>query len=194
MQAPETAGVEAPAASPSFEDTVLTLLTEMSGRLAATEAGVARQEERLDAIESQAASPRFVDPRAHVNADASDRSQEALRADPDGIPKSQTIPLFPSGERVPDLLMRQMRPKFRGGQWVQLNPDAVPYGRSDGRTRAELHADKGVPFGAGRVLDITYLSAHEGKGWKYRVKFDKTVMPGSNGGIVYLHEQEMLPA
>lgn len=187
MQAPETAGVEAPAASPSSDDVVVALLTEMSQRLIG-------MDERLTALESRPETPAFIDPQVHANTKAADRSRAALASEPDGIPKGQTIPIFPNGQRVPDLVMGMFRPKFGTGDVVQLDLDAVPEGRDDGRTRGELMAEKGVPNGYGQVLDRTFLSEQMGKGWKYRVKFDKKVMPGSNGGIVHLYERELLPA
>jgi hypothetical protein len=169
----------------SFEDTMLTLLQQMSAQITALG-------ERVEAVEQKPVG--FIQPPIDANVAATDRSRQALAGDPDGIPKSQTIPLFPNGQRVPDLVMDMYRPKFGSGSMVLLNPDAVPHGRNDGRTRGELMAEKGVPNGYGVVLDRTYLSAQQGVGWKYRVKFDKAVMPGSNGGIVFLHEQELLHA
>ena len=176
---------ETPAPS-AFEETVLSLLGQMSEQFSALSA-------RVEAVE-QKSEQRFVMPPLDARAAAIDRSRQALAADPDGIPKSQTIPLFPNGQRVPDMVMEQYRPKFGSGDWVRLNLDAVPFGRNDGRTRGELMSEKEVPDGYGQVLDRTYLSARLGVGWKYRVKFPKEVMPGSNGGIVYLHEPELLPA
>lgn len=173
--------------APSFEDTVLALLGQMSDQIRTLG-------DRVEAVEARPETPRFIDPRVHANTAVAERSREALAATPDGIPKSQTIPLFPNGQRVPDMVMDLYRPKFGSGDWVRLNPEAVPHGRDDGRTRGELMAEKGVPDGYGQVLDRSYLSSRQGVGWKYRVKFDKSAMPGSNGGIVYLHEQELLPA
>ena len=46
----------------------------------------------------------------------------------------------------------------------------------------------------GRVYDRTFLSDKVGVGWKYRVRFDKSVMQGSNGGMTALYEWELLPA
>jgi hypothetical protein len=185
MEAPEQTA-ESPESPPSsFEDTMLTLLQQMSAQITALG-------ERVEAVEQKPTG--FMQPPIDANTAATDRSRQALAGDPDGIPKSQTIPLFPNGQRVPDLVMDMYRPKFGSGSMVLLNPDAVPHGRNDGRTRGELMAEKGVPNGYGVVLDRTYLSAQQGVGWKYRVKFDKAVMPGSNGGIVFLHEQELLHA
>ncbi len=178
-----TAAPETPSSS-GFEETVLGLLGQMSEQFAALSA-------RVDAVESK---PQFIQPPLGANTAAADRSRQALAANPDGIPKSQKIPMFPNGQTVPEMVMNQYRPKFGSGSLVQLDLAAVPFGRTDGRTRGELMDEKGVPNGYGQVLDITYLSAHQGKGWKYRVKFDPKVMPGSNGGIVHLHEQELMPA
>lgn len=182
MEAP-TQAAEAPAPS-AFESTVLDLLGQMSEQFSALA-------KRVDSIENQ---PRFIQPPLGANAAAADRSRQALAGEPDGIPKSQKIPMFPNGQTVPDLVMAQHRPKYGAGSIVQLDLGAVPFGRTDGRTRGELMEQNGVQNGYGVVLDITYLSSHVGKGWKYRVKFDPKVMPGSNGGIVHLHEQELLPA
>lgn len=183
--APAAPAPEAPSSS-SFEDTVLSLLAQLT-------ADVAAQGERLEAVEQQQA-PRFVDPRLDAPAQAGERSKRALEATPDGLPHSTTIPIFPNGQKVPEMVMRQYRPKFGSGDIVRLNPDAVPHGRADGRTRGELMAEKGVPDGYGEVFDRTFLSDTVGRGWKYRVRFDKAVMPGSNGGLTALYEWELQPA
>lgn len=170
----------------SFEETVLTLLTKLT-------ADVASQGERLDAVEKKN-EPRFIDPRLDAANEASQRSKRALEARPDGIPHGMSIPTFPNGQQVPEMVMDQFRPKFGSGDLVRLNLDAVPHGRDDGKTRGELMIEKNVPNGYGEVFDRTYLSGQVGRGWKYRVNFDKSVMPGSNGGLTALYEWELLSA
>lgn len=176
----------APEAVPAFEETVLALLTNLTRDVAA-------QGERLDVLEKKQ-EPRFIDPRLDAAQEASQRSRRALSAVPDGIPHSQTIPTFPNGQQVPEMVMQQYRPRFGSGDIVQLNLDAVPHGRDDGKTRGELMVEKGTPNGYGEVFDRTFLSSVAGRGWKYRVNFDKKVMPGSNGGLTALYEWELLPA
>lgn len=175
----------APEAAPSFEDTVLALLTNLTRDVAA-------QGERLDVLEKKQ-EPRFIDPRLDAAQEASQRSKRALDSRPDGIPHSTTLPTFPGGERVPEMVMNQYRPRFGSGDLVQLNLDAVPNGRDDGKTRGELMAEKNVPNGYGEVFDRIYLNDQTGE-WRYRVKFDARVMPGSNGGLVAIYERELLPA
>jgi hypothetical protein len=187
------AGVDASAPEPapeaavsSFEETVLSLLTKLT-------ADVAAQGERLDAVEKKN-EPRFIDPRLDAANEAAQRSKRALSAAPDGIPHGMTIPTFPNGQQVPEMVMQQYRPRFGSGDLVQLDLDAVPHGRADGRTRGELMAEADVPNGYGEVFDRTFLSGKVGRGWKYRVNFDKAVMPGSNGGLTALYEWELKPA
>lgn len=171
----------------SFEDTVLNLLGQMTDQIKSLGA-------RVEAVESRPEAPQFIDPRVHVNGSAYERSQRALGDQPDGIPKSMTIPLFPNGQKVPDMVMNMIRPKFGSGDWVRLDLDAVPEGRDDGRTRGELMAEKGIPAGIGRVLDRTFLSERADKKWKYRVQFPKESMPGCNRGINHFYERELLRA
>jgi hypothetical protein len=190
MQATETVGADAPAepTPPNvFEDTVLKLLGDLSDRMAA-------QEDRIAAIETaEPATPRFIDPRVNANTKAAERTRMALAATPDGVPHSQKIPMFPNGEKIPSMVMRQFKPQFGSGDIVQLDLNAVPHGRDDGRTRGELMSEKNTPNGYGEVFDAVYLSDTTAV-WKYRVKFDPKVMPGSNGGLVALYESELLPA
>jgi hypothetical protein len=184
--AESTAPAPSPAPTPSFEDTVLALLGQMTEQVQQLAGGV-------DAVEHGRRDPVFIDPRVEANSAAADRSRRALEATPDGIPHGMTIPIFPNGEKVPQMVMRQYAPKFGSGELVQLNLDAVPHGRDDGKTRGELMAEKGVPNGYGEIIDRTFLSDTSGI-WKYRVKFSPKVMPGSNGGITALYETELLSA
>jgi hypothetical protein len=169
-----------------FEETVLSLLNEMSQRLSA-------QEQEIAALKSQPSGPAFVGPAVHANAAKQARYDRAENAPRDGVPRSDTIPIFPNGERVPEMVMRRYTPRYGTGDIVQLNLSAYPHGRDD-KTRGELMGEKNVPNGYGEILSREYLSEVEGLGWRYRVQFDKTVMPGSNGGIVHLFEPELLPA
>lgn len=169
-----------------FQETVLSLLTEMSSRLSA-------QEERLVAIEQAPAAPQFVEASGRRDLGASAKSKRMVEDAGDGVPRADTIPLFPNGQRVPEMVMKQYTPRFGTGDTVLLNLDVVPHGRTDGRTRGELMAEKGTPQGYGEILDRPFLSDQTGE-WKYRVKFSTKVMPGSNGGIVGLYESELLPA
>lgn len=176
-----------PVAEPAtVSDPIVALLEKMSAAITALA-------ERVDAVEQAPAGPRFIDPGIEANRQASERSRIALSAEPDGIPHSMTIPTFPNGEKVPAMVMKQYAPKFGSGMLVRLNLDAVPHGRTDGKTWGQLMAEAGVPNGYGEVFDRTFLSDTTGQ-WKYRVKFDKKVMPGSNGGMVALYEPELLSA
>jgi hypothetical protein len=191
MQTPEGAAVTAPEPTPeppapSFEDMALKLLTQLSEQVSALST-------RVEQVEQQPVQPRFIDPRITANADAAARSRRALDATPDGIPHGMTIPIFPNGEKIPQMVMREYQPLYGSGDLVQLNLDVVPHGREDGKTRGQLMTEKKVPNGYGEVIDRTFLSDTTAK-WKYRVKFDKRVMPGSNGGITALYEDELLSA
>lgn len=185
---PETPAEDVAEAPPAagFEDTVLALLGQVTEQVRSLST-------RVESVEQRAAEPRFVEPSTRRNDAASERSRRALAAEPDGVPHADTIPLFPSGERVPAMVMAQYAPRFGTGDAVRLNLDAVPHGRTDSKTRGELMAEKGVPQGYGEILNRSYLSDRTGQ-WKYRVKFDPKVMPGSNRGTVELYEQELLPA
>lgn len=174
------AGAEAPAQA-EFQDTVLNLLQEMTASIQGLQA-------RVDAVEKEPA--RFIDPNIEARSRAADRTRRALEATPDGIPHSNTIPLFPNGERVPAMVMRQFAPKFGEGDIVRFNLDAVPHGRSDGKTRGQLMAEMQVPDGYGEVIDRTFLSDQHGS-WKYRVKFPTRTAPGATNGVITLYEREM---
>lgn len=173
---PESAPAAAEPAPPSFEERIIDALERFSSR--------------LDALES--AGPRFVPATVETYGAAQERYETAQRAPADGVPRSQTIPIFSNGEKVPNMVMQSYRPAFGSGSRVRLNPAAVPYGRTDEKTRGELMADQGVPDAVGEVLDRTFL-AQNGT-WKYRVRFPSRTLPGSNGGITALHEPELIPA
>lgn len=176
---------DAAPAEDEFQSTVLTLLQQMSATIQALDTRVAAVEAQPEPMLRQQTVERLSNPGEH--------SRRALSAHPDGIPHSDTIPIFPNGEKVPAMVMQQYAPKFGSGDIIQLNPNSVPHGREDGKTRGELMAEQGVPNGYGEVFDRTFLSARTGE-WKYRVRFDKRVMPGSNGGLTALYESELLPA
>ena len=172
------------APAPDFEATVLALLGKMSESIQGLTA-------RVDAVEADTGShilPRTVEDYSAPG----ERSRMALDGDPDGVPRSQKIPTFSTGETVSEFVMNQYRPKYGTGSMVRVNLDVVPHGRMDGRTRGELKAEDGSPDGVGRVIDRTFLSK---KGeWKYRVKFPPKSLPGSNGGITALYERELRSA
>lgn len=177
----DTEGADSAPESPpvlSFEERMLAAMERISAR--------------IEAVEEIATRPTFVESPARRN-DAAAKTKRMEDAPRDGVPRADTIPLFPNGERVPAMVMAQYTPRFGSGDTVALNLDAIPHGRKDGKTRGELMAEQGVPNGYGEILDRSFLSARTGL-WKYRVKFDKRVMPGSNGGIVALYEPELLPA
>jgi hypothetical protein len=190
-EAPQTSSE--PPADP-FQEQVLTLLQSMT-------ASIAKLNERVDTVE-QSAGPKFVPmtERDYGNTpDAHERYQLAQAAPTDAVPRSKTIPVTADGLRIPDAFVDEHPARFGPEMRVQLNLDAVPHGRNDGRTRGELMAEQAVPNGPGVIIDRTYLTkvkrADGRRGvWKYRCKFPQVVMPGSALGIVSLHEHELLPA
>lgn len=184
VTAPESAPEPSADSAPVFEDTVLALLQQMT-------ASIKELSARVDAVE--AAPVPFVPQSVESLSGSGERSRKALDADPDGIPHSQKIAQFPNGERVPQMVMNQYRPRFGSGDLVRFNLDEVPHGRKDGKTRRELKAADGTPDGVGEVIDRTYLSDRTGQ-WKYTVVFDKRVLPGSNGGRTAVYERELMPA
>jgi hypothetical protein len=179
MQSDTPGAVDAPeptTAAPTFEDKVLDALERFSSR--------------LDALES--AGPRFVPATVETYGNANERQDAMKAAALDGVPRSRTIPIMSTGEKVPDFVMRQYPPGFGAGSRVRLNPNAVPHGRDDGKTRGELMALKGTPDGIGEVIDRTYLA---GSGsWKYKCRFPPRTVTGAHGGILYLHEPELMSA
>lgn len=182
-----TAEAEAPSSATSdggFQETVLGLLQEMSSSIQGLQA-------RVERVEAEAGS--HILPRTLEDYTApGEREQMARNVEPDGIPRSQKIPTFSTGETVNEFVMNQYRPRFGSGMRVRLNLDVVPHGRTDNRTRRELKADDGTPDAIGRVIDHTFLSKR-GE-WKYRVKFPGKALPGSNGGLSAFYEKELLPA
>ena len=168
--------------SPAFEETVLALLAQVADQ-------VKSLGERVEAVEHSNA-PRFIDPRLDAQIQAQNRTRQALTADPDGIPRSQTLPIFSTGELVPQVVMKQFRPKFAAGALVMLNEAAVPFGRDDGQTWGELLAAKNVPNGVGEVFDRMYLM--DDGIWKVKVRFPRRTMPGTNDGMRVIRESELV--
>ena len=70
--------------APAFEETVLSLLTDLTERMS-------RQDERLEALEKRN-EPRWIDPRLDAVQQANDRSKRALSATPDG--NTITVEIF----------------------------------------------------------------------------------------------------
>jgi hypothetical protein len=175
MAAPEAAG---------FEQTVLTALQQLTASLA----GLA---DRVEAVEHQ--GPKFVPATPETYAADGERYEIAEQAPADGVPRMQKIPMLANGQLLPSFVMRQYAPKFRPGMRVRFNPDAVPHGRDDGKTRGELLAAAGIPNPVGEVIDYQFLSDPHGV-WKVRVKFPNKALPGSNGGGISLHERELVRA
>lgn len=179
---PEPAGAasaapESPPADPSFAEQVLAALERFSTR--------------LDALENS--GPRFVPASVETYGAAEDRRNIANQSPADGVPRSQTVPIFTNGEKVPDLMQRQYPARFGPGSRVKLNPDAVPHGHTDGKTRGELKAVDGSPWGEGEVIDRKFLT-NQGT-WKYKVRFrNARVITGASGGTTMFHEPELIPA
>ncbi len=171
MQATE--GASATSGAPEsnhaqFQTAVLDALAAITGQIA----GLA---ERVEKVERES-GPHFV-PASPESYDRDINQQDTLDNLPlDGIPRSTHLPVFPNGERVPDFVMKQYRPKFGTGSRVRLNLDAVPHGRSDGKTRGQLMREEGVPNGIGEVFSAMYHT-EQGGGWKCRVRFAQRTMP-----------------
>lgn len=180
---PTDEGADVAPEAPSFEDTVLNLLTEMSSR-------VSDLTERVAVVETS--GPRFVPASVETYGNANEREDAMKQAAPDGVPRSRTIPIMTTGEKVPDFVMRQYPPQFGAGSRVRFNPTAVPHGREDGKTRGELMALKNTPDGIGEVIDRTYLAGNGS--WKYKCRFPPRTVTGAHGGILYLHEPELMHA
>lgn len=193
LSQPESADASPPSSDEQFQEQVLGLLQKMSGAIAGLS-------QRVEAVESS--GPRFVKmtPETYGNEpDAHERYQLAEMVEPDKLPRSQTIPVTSDGLRIPEIMLDENPFRYGSGMKVRLNLDAIPHGRSDGKTRGQLMAEFGTPNGVGEVIDRTFLSrqrrADGRRGvWKYRIRFPQEVMPGSNGGIVSLHEPELIPA
>lgn len=182
----DTEGADPAPESPpvlSFEERMLAAVERLAARI-----------EAVEEIATRPAGPSFVEPPARRN-DAARKTKRMEDAAGDGIPRSDTLPQFANGERVPEMLMRQYAPRYGDGDRVLFNLDVPPHGYPrDGKTRGALMAEQGVPNGYGEILCREYLSDVPGLGWRYRVRFDTKVTPGSNGGIVHLFETELLPA
>lgn len=181
------AAPEAPAADgqPDFQDTVLALLAQMSDSIK----GLSERVERVEQDNGSHILPRTLD---DYNGPG-ERTRTALEAEPDGLPKSQKLPQFSTGESVPQMVMEQYAQRFHAGQRVRFRMDGVPHGRDDGKARGELKAEDGSPDGIGKVIDHVFLSPRTGK-WKVRVKFPPRSLPGSNGGLTAVYEDELIPA
>ena len=191
---PQQTSPAAPQSDAVFQEQVLGLLQSMSG-------AIAKLNERVDAVEHET-GPKFVpmqrdtfgnEPSPH------ERWQLAEMAPTDSVPRSQTIPITSDGLRVPELMLDEHPARYGSGSRVRLNLDVVPHGRTDGKRRGELMMERDVPNAPGVVIDRQYLSrARRADGrrgvWKYRCQFPQAVMPGSNLGIVSLHEPELMPA
>lgn len=200
---PDTMGA-APAAPESppppsdaqFQEQVLGLLQQLSG-------AVATLSGRVDAVEQQGGpnfTPMYQDPSDHDREpSAHERYQLAELAPRDGLPRSQTVPITSDGLRVPEIMLDENPSRFGSGMKVRLNLDAVPHGRTDGKTRGQLMVEADCPNAPGVVIDRQFLSRKrrpDGRRgvWKYRVQFPSVVMPGSTHGMVSLHEPELIPA
>jgi hypothetical protein len=189
-----SAATAEPTPAPDFQEAVLALLTDLSTT-------VNDLKTRVEAVEQQPSGPRFVPASVETYSAPGERSEEARNATPDGIPRSRTVPLFTDGTRVPEFIMAQLANRFGPGSRVRINKDAYPLGRTDktwGQLMAEPDAETGGPSvrnpdAVGEVYDRKFLSRHSGI-WKYRVRFPQGMLPGSNGGMVMLHENELIPA
>lgn len=175
---------------PNPMDQVIGLLQSMSAQIQALGA-------RVEAVETS--GPRFVPSTPETYSADNERYQIAEMAPTDRVPRSKTVPITSDGLRIPEAFLEEHPSRFGSGSWVRLNLDAVPHGRADGKTRGELMVEAGTVNAPGEVIDRTFLSkvrrADGRRGvWKYRIKFPREVMPGSNQGIVNLHEPELVPA
>ena len=176
-------------------------MEQVIGLLQSMTASIAALGQRVDAVE-QTAGPKFVQMQRHDfgnEPDAHERYQLAEANVADGVPRSKTVPVTSDGLRVPEMMLDEHPARFGPGSRIRLNLDAVPHGRTDGRTRGQLMMDAEVPNAPGEVIDRTFLSRvkrPDGRRgvWKYRCQFPSVVMPGSSIGIVNLHEPELIPA
>lgn len=187
MQATEAPPAE-PSAAPSpdpFQAAVLAALESITGQMQALSA-------RVEDVEQRAA-PKFVPANPEQYDQQDDIRARIDQAPTDGIPRSDRLLTFPNGERVPEFVMRQMRPRFGVGARVRMNLDAVPHGRDDGKTRGQLMREAGAPTnGIGEVFGQMFLN--DDGAWKYRVRFPKQMAPGAVNGILALYERELIPA
>lgn len=188
------AAVPPPPAPDPFQEQVVGLLQSLTASISALS-------QRVDAVEQTGSSQFKPMPRHDFGnePDAHDRYQLAEMSPLDAVPRSKTVPVTADGLRIPEAFIEDHPAMFGPGSKVRLNLDAVPHGRSDGKTRGELMMAADAPNGAGEVIDRSFLSkvrrADGRRGvWKYRCQFPRSVMPGSNEGTVTLHEPELIPA
>jgi len=186
---PETP--DAPAPTPDQGELILSLLQQMSTELRALG-------QRVEAVEKND-GPRFVPSTPETYMADYERHRIADQAPPDKMPRSMKIPVMSDGIKIPDVFLAEFPARFRDGMRVRLNPDVVPHGRTDGKTRGELMTEAGMLDLPGEVIYRTYLTRkvrQDGRRgvWKYRVQFPRETITGATNGIVQLHEPELLPA
>lgn len=183
--------------APDFQEAVLALLTDLSST-------VNDLKGRVEAVEQRPAKANFVPATPEqfsAPRDRFERGQVAKGAEPDGIPRTRTVPVFSDGQRVPDYVLSRLSAQFGPGSRVRFNLDAVPHGVPNGKTRGECFAEIDpetdqpkvrYPDVVGEVFDRKFLSK-DGI-WKYRVRFPEGVIPGATKGFLFIYETELMAA
>jgi hypothetical protein len=94
------------------------------------------------------------------------------------------------GEKIPDMLLAQLAPRFQPGDPVRLDPTSARPGFEEGTTWGQILADKvpSNPDGVGTVTRVLWLT-DEGQ-WKYMATVPGLTANRPDG----FHDHELLPA
>ena len=153
----EPAATDAPDVAAMLHQ-MLGMLQDVRASNSAMDEKLIALETRIEATEARTPSVRSMHPEADLDAVRTARSKTANESESMGTRESLT--LGPNGRPLREDIAYAYQPRFRNGDVVVINPDAVRRGMPDGMTWAE-RLKKYRSDGLAKIMKIVRLEKYD---------------------------------